>query len=104
MRKLASLLAVAVVVAAVAATAVAATTPAVSWRVGTNKVVKIKRGQSVKWVWAGDAPHDVKGKGFASKVMMSKGATFTHRFTTKGTFTIVCRIHPGAMKTIVKVS
>jgi len=87
--------------AIVAATAFAATnTP---WKVGINKTVKIRKGGTVKWVWADGAPHDVKGPGFTSKVMSGKGKTYSHRFGKRGTFKIVCQIHPGAMKTIVKV-
>ena len=104
MRRLASLLAVTAVLAAIGVAAAFASTPTVSWHLGTSKTVKIRHGQSVKWVWTGDAPHNVKGKGFKSKTFSKKGASYTHRFTTKGSFTIVCTIHPGAMKTVVKVS
>jgi plastocyanin len=104
MRKLAVTLAIASLLAGLAAAAALATTPSVPWHLGTSKTVKIRHGGSVKWVWTGDAPHNVKGKGFKSPTHSTKGATFTHRFRTAGTFKIVCTIHPGAMKTIVKVS
>jgi plastocyanin len=103
MRRLVSLLVIAALLAGVvAATAFAATN--VSWKVGTNKTVKIKKGGTVKWIWADGAPHNVKGKGFSSKVMTGKGKTYSHRFRTKGTFKIICQIHPTTMKTVVKVS
>jgi plastocyanin len=103
MRRLASLLVIAALLAGVvAATAFAATN--VSWKVGTNKTVKIKKGGTVKWIWADSAPHNVKGKGFSSKVMTGKGKTYSHRFRTKGTFKIICQVHPTTMKTVVKVS
>ena len=104
MRKITALSAVAALIAAVAVTTALASTPSVTCRIGTNKTVKIRKGQSVKWVWTGDAQHNVKGKGFTSKASGKKGFTYTHRFTTKGSFTIVCVFHPGAMKTVVKVS
>jgi plastocyanin len=46
----------------------------------------------------------VKGPGFSSKVMSGKGKTYSHRFGKKGTFKIICQIHPTTMKTVVKVS
>ncbi len=88
--------------AVVAASAFAATsTP---WKIGNNKTVKIRKGGTVKWVWADSAPHNVKGPGFKSRVMSGKGKAYSHRFLKRGTFKIVCEIHPGSMKTIVKVS
>ena len=104
MRKLVTTLAIVSLLAGIAAVTAAATTPSVSWHVGTNKTVKIRKGGAVKWVWAGDAQHNVKGKGFTSAFHTKKGATYTHIFRTKGTFTITCQVHPGSMKTIVKVS
>ena len=71
---------------------------------GTSKTVKIRHGQRVTWVFAGDAPHNVKGKGFKSKTSGRKGFTYTHTFRSKGRFVITCTIHPGLMKTVVRVS
>lgn len=104
MRKISALVAVIACLAAIVAATALASTPSVSWHIGTNKTVKIRKGQSVKWVWTGDAPHNVKGAGFSSKVFSKRGATFTHRFRSRGRFVIHCTIHPGAMKTIVRVS
>ncbi|MFL5894206.1 MAG: hypothetical protein ACJ76Z_03715 [Thermoleophilaceae bacterium] len=104
MRKLIATLAIAGLLAAVAAVAGWAATPRVSWHVGTNKTVSIHKGGRVSWVWAGDASHNVKGKGFASGFHTKKGFVYTHTFRTRGKFTIVCQVHPGRMKTIVKVS
>jgi len=103
MRRLASLLAIAALLAAVvAAQAFAAT--GVSWHVGTNKTVKIKKGGTVKWTWSDGAPHNVRGPGFVSKTTSKKGTTYSHKFGRKGTFKIICQVHPTSMKTIVKVS
>jgi plastocyanin len=102
MRKFTALFAVVALVAAVFAVQAFAAT-GVAWKVGTNKTVKIKKGGTVKWTWADGAPHNVKGKGFASKVQTGKGKTYSHRFRTKGTFKIICQVHPTTMKTIVKV-
>lgn len=103
MRRLAFLLAVAALVAGlIAAQAFAATN--VTWKIGTSKTVKIRKGGTVKWIWGDSAPHNVKGSGFKSKVLTGKGKTYSHRFRSKGTFRIICQIHPTTMKTVVKVS
>src|SRR3954449_8671015 len=77
MRKFTTLFAVVALVAAVFAVQAFAAT-GVAWKVGTNKTVKIKKGGTVKWTWADGAPHNVKGKGFASKVQTGKGKTYSH--------------------------
>jgi plastocyanin len=103
MRKFTALFAVLALVAAiVAAQAFAATN--VAWKVGANKTVKIGKGGTVNWIWSDGQPHDVKGPGFKSKIMTGKGKSYSHRFGTKGTFKIVCQVHPTTMKTIVKVT
>jgi len=103
MRKITALIAVLAIAGALVAAQAFASTTSVSWHVGTKKTVKIHKGSSVKWVWTGDSTHDAKGKGFKSKTSSKKGFTFTHRFLSKGTFTVTCTFHPGLMKTVVKV-
>jgi plastocyanin len=102
MRKLTVLFAVIAVVAAVFAVQAFAAT-GVTWKVGTNKTVKINKGGTVKWVWGDSAPHNVKGVGFKSRVLSGKGKSYSHTFRSKGTFRIICQIHPTTMKTTVKV-
>jgi plastocyanin len=103
MRKITLLVAALALVAALIATQAFAATTSVSWKVGSNKTVKIRKGGTVKWVWADSSPHNVKGKGFSSKVVTGKGKTYSHRFRTKGTFKVICQVHPTTMKTVVKV-
>lgn len=69
----------------------------------TSKTVR--KNTTVVFRWAGRAPHDVKvTKGpvkFSSKIQ-TKG-TYKKKLTRKGTYTIVCTIHPGMeMKLKVK--
>jgi plastocyanin len=45
----------------------------------------------------------VKGPGFKSKTIAKKGFAYSHTFKTKGTFKIICQVHPTTMKTTVKV-
>jgi plastocyanin len=73
---------------------------------GTSSL-SIKRGDTVKFVWTGSLPHNVrisKGpqKGTISKVK-TKGIA-SRRFTRAGTYTIVCDVHAPGMKMTVRVS
>jgi plastocyanin len=102
MRKLLVVLAtVALSTSAIAAPALAATkTIKVGdiWFISKAKnhgTVKAKVGDTVKWVWAGDMPHNVTVTGgpvkFKSKTQ-SKG-TFSKKITKAGTYKIVCTVH-----------
>lgn len=102
MRKFTVLLAVVALAAAIAAASALAATN-VSWKVGSSKTVKIRKGGTVKWIWSDGQPHNVQGPGFHSKLIAKKGFTFSHRFNKKGTFRIRCIVHLN-MKTTVKVS
>jgi plastocyanin len=104
MRKLTALLAVAALLAAIGAVSAFGATKTVKWHVPTTSTVKIAKGGTVKWVWTDGQPHNVKGNGFKSKTIAKKGFAYSHRFTSKGTFKIICQVHPTSMKTTVKVS
>jgi plastocyanin len=91
---------------ALAIPALAATTTV---QVQDNKFVPtsitVKKGTTVKWVWKGKAPHNVKvTKGpatFGSKIQV-KGS-FAKTLTKPGTYSIVCTIHAPGMKMTVRV-
>lgn len=102
MRKITALIAACALVAAIAATTAFAAT-SVTWKVGTNKTVHIRKGGTVKWVWGDRQPHNVKGPGFSSALKTKKGFTFSHRFNKRGTFKISCQVHAN-MHTTVKVN
>ena len=104
MRPLLATSAVAALLVALGAVAAFGGTPTVKWKLPASSTVKIKKGGSVKWVWAGDGlAHTVKGPNFTSPQSSRKGFSYTHRFNRKGTFKIICSIHGSAMKTTVKV-
>jgi plastocyanin len=69
------------------------------------KSITVHKGTTVKWVWKGKAPHNVKvTKGpqkFASSIKTS--GTFSKKLSKAGTYTIVCTIHAPSMKMTVKV-
>ena len=75
-------------------------------RPANNATVTISKGSSLKFVWRGNAAHNVvkrrgPGASFNSGVK-THGKTWTHKFTRGGTYKLVCTIHNG-MKLTVKV-
>lgn len=62
----------------------------------------VKKGTTVRWVWRGRHPHNVKVTSgpvkFASSVKTS--GAFSRKLTRKGTYKIVCVIHPGMRMTL----
>jgi plastocyanin len=69
------------------------------------KNVTIKRGTKLRWVWRGKAPHNVtvvRGPRSFRSGNKTRG-TFTHKFTKKGTYRILCTIHAPGMKMTVRV-
>ncbi|HEV3230021.1 MAG TPA: plastocyanin/azurin family copper-binding protein [Solirubrobacteraceae bacterium] len=59
--------------------------------------LSIKKGATVTWRWAGRNPHNVTvtdgPRRFRSPTQ--KRGSFSHRFTARGAYTIVCTIHSG---------
>ncbi len=100
MRKLLALALFTVLSGALAATALAATKTVKvgdDWFVrpsGTPSVT-IRSGDTVRWSWVGDAPHNVTvTRGpvkFRSRTMSS--GSFRKKVTRRGRYTIVCTIH-----------
>jgi plastocyanin len=99
MKRLRALLvvALAVAVAAAAATASLAATKSVGVkRAGTRyhftvSHLTIHKGDTVKWSWRANVPHNVTGPGFHSKT--ASRLTFSHRFTKAGRYRVRCTIH-----------
>lgn len=73
---------------------------------GKAPTVTVKRGTTVKWLWKGSSPHDVKvtkgPKKFSSKVMTS--GSYSKRIFTKGSYSIICSIHAPGMRMTLKVT
>jgi plastocyanin len=63
--------------------------------------ISLVAGNTVTWTNTGSAPtgHTVTGSGFASGVI-HPGNTYSHTFTTAGTFNYVCSIHPFMKGTV----
>jgi plastocyanin len=72
---------------------------------GKPPTVTVKKGTKVEFEFEGRNPHNVTvTKGpvkFASKTKTS--GTFTKKFKKKGTYKLVCTIHPPNMKMTLKV-
>jgi plastocyanin len=62
--------------------------------------VTIPVGGTVTWTNADSATHTVKAADFISDNIPT-GATYSHTFTTKGTFQYNCGIHPSMQGTVV---
>jgi plastocyanin len=80
-------------------------TVAVKDNLFSPKTLTVARGTTVRWVWQGKAPHNVKvSKGPArfGSTTQTKGS-FSRRLTKAGTYTIVCTIHQPAMKMTIRV-
>ena len=108
MRKLIGLLAALAVAAALAVPALAATTKTAS--VGDfflRPNMTVTHGTKVVWKWKGGSgiQHTVTVRSgpvkFGSKLMSS--GSYSHVFTTKGTYHLYCKIHPTTMKETIVV-
>ena len=69
--------------------------------------VTVSKGERVKWVWRGRAPHNVKAVAgparFGSSTMTD--GSYTKKLRKRGTYTIICSVHGGdvqKMKLVVK--
>jgi len=62
----------------------------------------VTKGTTVTWTNTGDAPHTVTADGglFGSGTLAG-GDTFSHLFTTTGTFAYHCAIHASMTGTVI---
>lgn len=100
-----SLALLAAISAAGACTGASLTTAAAAHAAGTHVVilhhstfspstVSIRRGESVKWVWApGKVLHNVIAHSFRSRTQTH--GSYTVRFTHSGSFKYTCTVHAG---------
>ena len=86
-------IAAAALVAALVVPAQGASSVSVKDNFFSPKSKSVKRGSTVKWTWAGRAPHNVTFRSRHSSTK-TKG-TYSVKFSNKGTFAYRCTIHPG---------
>ena len=63
--------------------------------------ITVNVGESVTWVNAGDEPHNAVGDGFSTP-LLNPGKSASESFSSAGTFSYICTVHPQ-MKGTVKV-
>lgn len=64
--------------------------------------IAVKVGAAVTWTNGDEDPHTVTATGGAfHSSALTNGAKFSHTFTTAGTFTYMCTIHPFMHATVV---
>ncbi len=63
--------------------------------------ITVNVGESVTWVNAGEEPHNAVGDGF-STALLTPGKSASESFSSAGTFSYICTVHPQ-MKGTVKV-
>jgi plastocyanin len=98
MKRLIALIAAVALCAALAVPALAATkTVSLRDNVFSPKSVTVKKNTRVKFSWKGSNPHNVTAtKGpvkFHSSTKTS--GSYSRKMTRRGSYTIVCTIHPG---------
>jgi plastocyanin len=91
----------------VAVSAVSALASGKTVKVGDNyygpKSLTVGRGTRVTWKWVGVLRHNVVvhtgPAAFNSKTQVR--GTFAHTFTKRGTYQLVCTVHPSMKMTVV---
>lgn len=72
-----------------------------------NGTTTITAGDSVQWTWSGSNPHTVDSNGggetFSSGEQQTSG-TFSHTFSTPGTYNYICGVHGTSMQGTVIVN
>ena len=104
-KKLAALAALAValsVAVAIAIPAFAATTIRVDDDVFRPGSVRVSKGATVRWRWVGDDPHNVTVRRGPVKFhsITKRSGTYTRTMRRRGTYRIVCTVHPGMDMTL----
>ena len=102
MKKLAVAALAVATTAAVAIPSGAATTVRVDDDVFRPGSVRVSKGATVRWRWVGDSPHNVTVTRGPVKFRSStkRSGTFTRTMRRRGTYRIVCTVHPGMRMTL----
>jgi plastocyanin len=102
--------AVSIAPAAVSAASVAAPASAGPAAVTINNFMfgpaglTVKAGSTVTWTNQDEEPHTVVGSGLKSPVLGNQGSTYAYTFTTPGTYSYNCSIHPYMHGTVTVTS
>jgi len=68
----------------------------------------VRSGAKVRFQWIGNRTHNVKkrrgpGSGFKSRTTSSRGVNFAKKFRQRGTYKLICTIHPETMRLTLRV-
>jgi plastocyanin len=65
-----------------------------------SRSIAVQSGDTVRWVWVGEAPHNVtvtRGpRKFRSRT--KTGGAYAKRLSRRGTYRYVCTVHPDNMR------
>jgi plastocyanin len=110
MKRIIAVLTVLAVTAAVLAIPALARTRSVSLRdnVFSPRSLTIKRGDTVRFVWRGRNPHDIRTTrrprgGNRVTVGRKRSGSYRKRFTRRGTYRLICTVHPPNMRITIRV-
>jgi plastocyanin len=64
--------------------------------------VRVSKGATVRWRWVGDDPHNVTVRRGPVKFRSStkRSGTYTKTMRRRGSYRIVCTVHPGMDMTL----
>ena len=109
-RLIAVLAAVAVTAGAMMAIPAFGATRSVSVRdnVFSPRTLNARSGDTVRWVWRGNAPHNVvattRPRGVSAfRSTIKENGTYRKRLTRRGTYRIICTIHQPGMRMTIRV-
>ena len=64
----------------------------------------VRAGSTVTWTNQDEEPHTVVGSGLRSPVLGNQGSTYAYTFTTPGSYSYNCSIHPYMHGTVTVTS
>jgi plastocyanin len=69
---------------------------------------KVAKGTKIRFKWTGEEEHNVTkkrgpGRSFASETTSATGVNFKRTFRKRGTYRLICTVHPDDMKLKVEV-
>lgn len=70
---------------------------------GTNASLEIQTGDTVRWIWGNEAPHNIVSSDedapndFGSETIIQEGYVYSYTFTEPAVIDYICNVHPGTM-------
>jgi plastocyanin len=74
-------------------------------RKGSPPTVSVKRGDTVVWEWEGRNQHNVRATSGPARFRspIKRSGTYRKKLTRRGTYRIVCDLHPPNMRMTLRV-